>query len=99
MKYKVIAFIVLANIVYSCATKSSVPTAEVKKGDVSLTPMTSELVEGKSLYENNCARCHQLYSPQDFNAQDWKPIVNRMQKKANLSDIDGQKIYKYLTMK
>jgi len=99
MKYKVIALAVLSSIIYSCASKSNVPTTEVKKEEVKTSPMTSELTEGMYLYENNCAKCHNLYSPNDFNAEEWKPIVARMQKEAQLTDLDGQKIYNYLTIK
>ena len=98
MKYKVITLAVLAIMIYSCASKSSVPTTEVKKEEVKTSPMTSELAEGMSLYEYNCAKCHNLYSPNDFNAEEWKPIVARMQKEAQLTDLEGQKIYNYLTM-
>lgn len=93
------ALAVLASIIYSCASKSSVPTTELKKEEAKTSPMTSELAEGLYLYENNCAKCHKLYAPKDFNAEQWKPIVKSMQKKAHLSDIEGQKIYNYLTMK
>ncbi len=99
MKYKVIALAVLSSIIYSCSSKSSVPTTEVKKEEVKTSPMTSELTEGMYLYENNCAKCHNLYSPNDFNAEEWKTIVARMQKEAQLTDLEGQKIYNYLTMK
>ncbi|MCF6128084.1 cytochrome c [Flavobacterium sp. AS60] len=103
MKYKVLALSVLALIIYSCASKSSVPTTEVKKTEPTAevkiaTVMTPELAEGKSLYENNCAKCHKLYDPKDFSAEQWKPIVASMQKKAHLDDAAGQKIYNYVTM-
>ena len=97
MKYKVIALAILTVIIYSCASKSSVPTTEVKKATVA-TLLTPELAEGRSLYENNCATCHKLYDAQEFSAEEWKPIVARMQKKAHLEDFQGQKIYNYVTM-
>ena len=99
MKYKIITLIGLVVIINSCVSKSSIPTTEVKKEEVKTSPMTSELAEGMYLYENNCAKCHKLYSPKDFNVEEWKPIVNRMQKKAQLTDLDGQKVYNYVTMK
>lgn len=104
MKYKILALTILAAIIYSCASKSSVPTTEVKKTEptASTTPtatvMTADLAEGKSLYENNCAKCHRLYDAKEFSAEEWKPIVARMQKKAHLEDLQGQKIYNYVTM-
>ena len=108
MKYKIAALAVLAVIIYSCAAKSNAPTAtaevkptpEVKPAPAPrvATVMTPELAEGKNLYENNCAKCHRLYDAKEFSAEDWKPIVARMQKKAHLDDIAGQKIYNYVTM-
>lgn len=107
MKYKIVALAVLAVVIYSCAAKSTAPTAtaEVKPapaptGNKPATAMvlTPELMEGKNLYENNCAKCHRLYDAKEFSAEDWKPIVARMQKKAHLDDIAGQKIYNYVSM-
>lgn len=99
MKYKVLALAVLATIIYSCASKSSAPTAVTPKEDVKAAViLTAELAEGKSLYENSCAGCHSLYKASDFNAEQWKPIVARMVPKAHLNDAQGQKIYNYLTM-
>lgn len=101
MKYKVLSLAVLATIIYSCASKSSVPTAETKKTETTApiaTVMTPELAEGKSLYENNCAKCHKLYDAKEFSHEEWKPIVIRMQKKSHLDDAQGLKIYNYLTM-
>jgi cytochrome c5 len=94
MKYKVLALSVITAVLYSCSSKSSIPTAEVPKEKV----LSPELAEGKSLYENSCGRCHQLYNAKDYSAEQWKPIVERMQKQARLDDAQGLKIYNYLTM-
>lgn len=100
MKYKVLALAILAIILYSCAAKSTAPTAEVKPTPLTAGPtvMTAELAEGKNLYDNNCVKCHRLYKPEEFSKEEWKPIVTRMAKKAHLDDLQGQKIYNYLTM-
>lgn len=107
MKFKLLSLAVVALIIYSCASKSSVPTLEVKPSEPAVTTMptvagptvmTAELVEGKDLYEKNCAHCHKLFDPKDFSREEWKPIVLSMQKKAHLDDVQGQKIYNYLTM-
>lgn len=99
MKYKVLALAILATIIHSCASKTAVVPTEVVKEEVKIaTVLTPELAEGKSLFENNCGKCHSLYKATDFNAEQWKPIVLDMQKKANLDDSQGQKIYNYLTM-
>jgi len=94
MRYKVLALAFVAVLLYACSSKSNIPTAEVPKEKV----LSPELAEGKSLYENSCGRCHQLYNAKDYSAEQWKPIVQRMQKKARLDDAQGLKIYNYLTM-
>lgn len=94
MRYKVLALAFVAVLLYACSSKSNIPTAEVPKEKV----LSPELAEGKSLYENSCGRCHQLYNAKDYSAEQWKPIVLRMQKKARLDDAQGLKIYNYLTM-
>lgn len=112
MKYKLLATAALAAIIYSCASKSNAPTAEIKKEEpvpvaaetaptVASGPamMTPELLEGKSLYENNCAGCHRLYKSNEFTTEEWGPIVKRMAKKSDLNEIQEKKIYNYITMK
>lgn len=94
MRYKVLALAFVAVLLYACSSKSNIPTAEVPKKKV----LSPELAEGKSLYENSCGRCHQLYNAKDYSAEQWKPIVQSMQKKARLDDAQGLKIYNYLTM-
>lgn len=42
-----------------------------------------ELVEGKKLYENNCALCHGLKKLNSLNEEGWRRVVPPMVKKAN----------------
>ena len=100
MKIKII---VLASIIIAgCAAKPVVvpqvetpPTQPVKVEAVAaISP--EFLAEGKTTYENNCARCHQLYNPQEFDKTEWKKITNRMQNKAHLDDVQIEKVYQYI---
>jgi cytochrome c5 len=93
MKSKLIALIIIGVTIYSCSPKVAPQVTEIKQD------LTPELAEGKSLYENNCANCHKLYSPSDFSKEDWKPIVASMQIKAKLNDAQGNSIYNYLISK
>ena len=71
------------------------PSQEV----ASYVMLSQELAEGKDLYENNCAKCHELYNPKKFTAEQWTPILIDMQKNADLSDEQRIKVYNYVTMK
>lgn len=94
MKLKISVIVVLGFMIYSCASKSTLPVpvvAEVKKEVV-----TSSVEEGKNLYENNCANCHKMYGAKDFSAEEWKPILKSMQKKAQLNDTEMVSISDYI---
>lgn len=96
MKTKLIAIASVFTLTIACSPKIQLPS-EDKLPPPPEIPMSPELVEGKTLFLNNCAKCHDLYSPEDFNAEQWKPIMLRMQKEAKISDEEREKIYAYLT--
>ena len=72
-------------------TVAAAPTNEAKP-----LVMTPALAEGKDLYENNCAKCHDLFKPQDYSKENWAPILVSMQGKAHLSDIQMASISNYI---
>lgn len=95
MKLKIIVVSFLGFLIYSCASKSAMPVpvvAETKKEVVT----NSSVAEGKNLYENNCAKCHKLYDAKEFSAEEWKPILVSMQKKAHLNDAEIATISNYI---
>ncbi len=98
MKTKVLYIILGVAILTSCTSKK--PVVE------ETTPVVSEKVvvvgpsiqmDGKKLFEQSCVSCHKLYEPSDFNTEQWKSIMARMQKKAKLNDAEALAIYTYLT--
>jgi hypothetical protein len=104
MKNKIIIGLFALAFAYGCSAKKVVaPTNEAPvtvvdesvKEELVITAET--LAEGKTLYGMNCAKCHELYDAKSFTAEEWKPIVLRMQKKARISDEQREKIYAYLT--
>lgn len=54
------------------------------------------LALGKTIYENSCAKCHDLPNPTDHSAQDWVGIMNRMAPKAKLSEDQREMVYDYI---
>lgn len=100
MKEKVILLVVLGIIISSCSPKipPPPPPPPLKPiANVVDVSKTSVIVEGKSLFENNCAKCHDLPKPKDFTKTEWIPIMVSMQKKSKISDEESNKIYAYLT--
>jgi mono/diheme cytochrome c family protein len=105
MKLRLLVGLVALAFLYGCATKKFIapivkeaPIADVTESVSENLIITAEtLVEGKNLYTTNCADCHSLYEKESFTAEQWKPIVLRMQKNTKLTDLQREKIYAYLT--
>lgn len=94
MKTKIVTVSLIAIILYSCGgSKSTPPMVDVKKVE-----MTPALVEGKNLYESNCAKCHKLFEPEKFTAEKWTRILEWMQPKAKITDEQRTIIFNYLVM-
>ena len=105
MKLRLLVGLVAFAFLFGCATKKVIapviepaPIADVAESVSENLIITAEtLVEGKNLYTTNCADCHSLYEKESFTAEQWKPIVIRMQKNTKLTDLQREKIYAYLT--
>jgi mono/diheme cytochrome c family protein len=102
MKSSVLIGLVVVSVVFGCAPKKVVILTEeippVKEIVAEKFEITAEVIaEGKNLYTTSCADCHSLYEKESFTAEQWKPIVLRMQKNTKLSDLQREKIYAYLT--
>jgi mono/diheme cytochrome c family protein len=100
MKSSVLIGLVVVSVIYGCAPKKVVITEEVppvKEVTAEKFEITAEVIaEGKNLYTTSCADCHSLYEKESFTAEQWKPIVIRMQKNTKLTDLQREKIYAYL---
>src|SRR5579872_2715819 len=44
----------------------------------------ADLTQGKSLYEQNCQRCHDLKKPESENESEWRGIMPHMSRKAHI---------------
>ena len=99
MKYNTILLIAIVAIAGSCGTPASVTsksTAKASTIEANKMPMNAALLEGKDLYENNCAKCHDLFKPKDYSKENWAPILVEMQGKARLSDMQMASISNYI---
>ncbi len=89
MKKIILSFSTL--IVLSCASKLYIPKEETNNNED-----IAALKEGRTLYVNNCANCHQLYMPNQFNKTDWAYNLDQMQTRANITNEQKELIYNYL---
>jgi mono/diheme cytochrome c family protein len=99
MKLKFILPAVAFALLFSCSPKVAQPVAPPPPPPVAAAPAPANLGDiaaGKTIYENNCAKCHKLFAPTDFSAKDWEPILVRMQKKAHLDDAQMASIHTYI---
>lgn len=98
MKVKILTFAAVTLLIVSCSTKktASTPGTPAVTAMVKAEELTPELAAGKSMYENNCVKCHKLYEPKKFTQEEWTPILVRMQKKAHLDDVQMASVTSYI---
>ncbi len=77
-------------LLLSCASQLYVPTESINSVSV------ENLKEGRKLYVNNCASCHQLYEPNKCDATKWKHNLDEMQARAKITDNQKKLVYDYL---
>ncbi|MEI8113188.1 MAG: cytochrome c [Bacteroidia bacterium] len=73
-------------------TSAYVPTAS----DVTKTATLAQLSQGRSLYVNNCGRCHGLPSPDSYSASNWNIILGNMIPRTQMSASDAALVSKYV---
>jgi len=62
------------------------------------TVLSETALQGQTLYENNCKRCHRLHNADEYTAARWPSILNSMQKKAKITDQQKELIFEYLAI-
>jgi hypothetical protein len=63
---------------------------------------TSKEVAAKSgaqLWAENCSRCHNTPSPASFSSEQWKTVGMHMQTRAQLTNVERDKIVAFLSSK
>ncbi|KAA5536503.1 hypothetical protein F0919_02210 [Taibaiella lutea] len=72
-------------------------TATPSSATVAGTTYTAEQIEsGKTVYNNNCAKCHKLFATTAFTITQWTPILKGMIPKAKLSETDAMLVKAYV---
>ncbi len=67
--------------------------ARLASADPALPPQE----RGRIIYETSCNRCHALYMPTSFRAEEWPFYVRKYGRKARLSADERDLVASYLT--
>lgn len=78
----------VANLV----TSGPVPSPE----EVKTSFTSTQLEEGKTVWESTCKRCHKLFPPESHNPDEWNRILRRMIPRARLELEEAKLVHAYL---
>lgn len=96
---RLIPFLITAAVIVACSHKTLMgPTQADADYAATKWPGTTlaDLAQGKTIYEQNCNKCHGLKDPNSRNEQGWNDIVPPMAKKAHLDQHNQDLVLKYL---
>jgi len=88
----IIIFIVIS-VSISCSSALYIPTESQQTAFASL----SQLQAGRKLYVQKCGSCHTLVLPEKHTKEEWQHLLDEMQLKASINNIEKEKILLYLT--
>lgn len=62
------------------------------------TPDAALVARGAQIYGTNCARCHNLRSPTEYNDLNWRTIMAQMRARANLTRDQARAVLAFVQM-
>ncbi|WP_326981398.1 cytochrome C [Chryseobacterium sp. MYb264] len=89
MKNLILGMIIVSAFMTSCGPKSMAVTGPKYTS-------SEQIVQGKTIFENSCNKCHKLPDPAKHDDQGWIKTLARMAPKAKLTDDQHQMVYDYL---
>lgn len=90
---KKMIFVGVVAILASCTPK----TAEVVETKTTVTYPTTEIAQGKGLYDTKCSTCHKLKIVDKYTTEQWAKILPNMAEKAKLPDSETALIQEFIT--
>jgi mono/diheme cytochrome c family protein len=96
-KTKCFILVLILALTLSCKKSSTGSLYIPVSDDATPTATIEELQQGRTLYINNCGRCHDLYSPDDYTVNQWRGIMPGMAPKTRMSSSEVTLVTKYVT--
>ncbi len=86
-------FLLFLLIISGCSTVLFLPDENDAK---LMNTSVQELLNGRELYISKCGGCHNLYLPNQYDANRWNEILAEMKVRSKLTDEEQKKIFIYL---
>lgn len=67
-----------------------------RKMEIATSLDVARVEHGKTIFESNCGKCHELYNPSSRNSEQWLKILKSMSKKAKLDETEYTYVSGYL---
>jgi cytochrome c5 len=98
VSYNAILAFIAISIVVSCAKKSTPSSITSTESSVVSKTVVNEndIAAGHQIFDQNCGKCHRIYTPQEFKEKRWVRIIDEMAPKARLNDNEKQKVLAYV---
>jgi cytochrome c5 len=96
---KRVGLLAAAAIALAIGCQSSSPeqnAGNTDKNDVQKMDADTSGKAGPQLWSENCARCHNLRTPEGYSDAQWDIIVHHMRLRANLTGQEARKIAEFL---
>ncbi|HZL36288.1 MAG TPA: hypothetical protein VFC78_13300 [Tepidisphaeraceae bacterium] len=91
------ALIPLAWLLAGCGDNAQpITAAPASQPSAPAAPLADSQKTGAQLWAENCARCHNMRSPQSFSSAQWQTIVMHMRSRADLTGPETRKITAFL---
>jgi hypothetical protein len=84
-------------LLLSCTKVSTTALYTPVSTDATANATLQELQDGRTLYINNCGKCHNLFSPDDYSVNNWKTIMSGMAPKTSMNAAQVTLVTKYVT--
>lgn len=94
---KRIFLLTVAVIGVASCTSQKTNSGRTTQTPIKITPSNENMAQGKVLFENNCGKCHDLPTVEEYNDEKWKAIVDWMAPKAKLTPQQADLVYLYVS--
>lgn len=75
-----------------CATKhatTSTETPEQERASVKATYSETQIMQGKTIFQHSCNKCHDYKMPEDYSVKEWDKVLPSMLRKSHLNGNDA----------